>query len=245
MNYYMEFDDYVSKYDLNDINIKLKYDHSYRVMELSKKYSKLLGFTKDEQELVSLIGLLHDIGRFKQLEVYHTYNDKKSIDHAEYGADILFKDGLIKKFWSKEEDYNLIEFSIRNHNKFILPETNDERTNKFAKFIRDVDKLDIIYIEGTLDILHLRTTPDALSNEVVESIKKHISVDLKYVKNKNDHLALFFSYPFDINNDIMLEELKKHLINYYNTVDESNILKEVYKESIKYIDERIDNYVRN
>ena len=42
--YYKEFDDYVSNYDLNDINIKLKYNHSYRVMSLSKKYSKKIGF---------------------------------------------------------------------------------------------------------------------------------------------------------------------------------------------------------
>lgn len=245
MDYFKEFDDYVSNYNFDDINIKLKYNHSYRVMELSKKYSKLLGFTKEEQELASLIGLLHDIGRFKQLEVYHTYNDKKSIDHAEYGADILFKDGLINKFWSNEDDYKLIEYAIRNHNKYILKDINDERIMKFSKFIRDVDKVDILFVEGKLDELHLRTDKTDLSKEVVEAIKNHKGVDLKYVKSRNDHLALYFSYPFDINNDIVLEELKRNLIWYYETVDEANKLKEVYIESIKYIDERIDKNVRN
>ena len=239
MDYYKEFDDYVSQFNLEDINIKLKYNHSYRVMELSKKYSKLLGYSKDEQDLASIIGLLHDIGRFKQLEVYHTYNDKKSIDHAEYGADLLFKEGLIKKFWNKEEDYETIEYAIRNHNKYILKEIDDEKIMKFSKLVRDMDKIDILLIEGELDELHLRTNEDELSKEVIDSIMNHIGVDLKYVKNRNDHLAICFSYPYDINNDITLEEIKKNLISYYKTVDESDKFEELYKESIKYIDERI------
>lgn len=245
MDYYKEFDDYVSKYNFDDINIKLKYNHSYRVMDLSKKYSELLGYSKEDQELASIIGLLHDIGRFKQLEVYHTYSDKNSIDHAEYGADLLFKEGLIKKFWTKEEDYNLIEIAIRNHNKFLLSDIKDERIMKFVKLIRDVDKLDILYTLGTLDELHLRTNKEEISKEVLDSFKKHVAVDLKYVKSRNDHLALYFSYVFDFNNDIMLDELRSNIINFNKTVDECNKLGEIYKETIKYIDERVDNYVRN
>ena len=118
MDYYKEFDDYVSNYDLNDINIKLKYNHSYRVCKLSEKYAKELGYSKEDIELASLIGLLHDIGRFEQLKVFHTYNDKNSIDHAEYGIKVLFEDGLINKFWNKKEDYDLIKFAIKNHNKY-------------------------------------------------------------------------------------------------------------------------------
>ena len=80
------FERYVSNYDMNDINIKLKYDHSYRVMELNKKYATLLGSNKEDIELASIIGLLHDIGRFEQLKVYHTYDDFKSVDHADYSV---------------------------------------------------------------------------------------------------------------------------------------------------------------
>ena len=81
-----EFDKYVQNYDLNNIDIKRKYRHSYRVMNLSKRYATLLGFSKEDIELATVIGLLHDIGRFEQLKVYHTYDDTKSIDHALYGS---------------------------------------------------------------------------------------------------------------------------------------------------------------
>ena len=36
-----------------------------------------------------LIGLLHDIGRFEQVKVYDTFSDIDSIDHADYGVEIL------------------------------------------------------------------------------------------------------------------------------------------------------------
>ena len=243
--YYKEFDDYVSNYDLNDINIKLKYNHSYRVMSLSKKYSKKIGFSKEDQELATIIGLLHDIGRFEQLKIYHTYNDKKSIDHALYGSKVLFEDGLIKKFWKKEEDYEIIKFAIENHNKFKLPKTNDERKLMHAKLIRDTDKVDILLVQGKLDELKLRTNEETISKEVIDLIKKHKPIDKKYIKNKNDDLALYFSFPFDINYYIVLKELKRNLKGYYKTIDECNKMEEIYKESIKYINERIDKYVRN
>ena len=85
------FDKYVNNYDLNNKDIKKKYLHSYRVMSLSKKYAQLLGWNKHDIELASLIGLLHDIGRFEQLKIYNTFDDSKSIDHAHYGVIELFE----------------------------------------------------------------------------------------------------------------------------------------------------------
>ena len=79
------FTEYVSSYDLTNSDIKLKYNHSLRVMALSEKYAKILNFSTEDIELAKVIGLLHDIGRFEQLKIYKTYSDINSIDHAEYG----------------------------------------------------------------------------------------------------------------------------------------------------------------
>lgn len=238
--YYKAFDDYVCNYNLEDKDIKIKYEHSYRVMELSKKYSKLLGFSEEEQELATLIGLLHDIGRFEQLRVYHTYNDSKSIDHADYGVKILFEDGLIKKFWDKEEDYDLIKFSIQNHNKLLVPEINNERIIKQAKLIRDTDKLDILYIVGKLDLFNFRTKEYKLSKEVIESVKEHKAVNKELVNNINDDFALMLSFVFDINYDIVFDEVKENLKGFMETININGTLDDVYKEVIKYIEERVD-----
>ena len=140
-----EFEKYIKNYDLNNKEIHKKYLHSYRVMNLSKKYATLLGWKSHDIKLATIIGLLHDIGRFEQLKIYHTYNDTKSIDHASYGVKILFKDNLIKKFWKDENDYEIIKFAIENHNKYEIEKTNNQRALMHAKLIRDTDKLDIIY----------------------------------------------------------------------------------------------------
>ncbi len=78
------------------------------------------------------LGLLHDIGRFQQLTQYGTFKDAESVDHAELGADILFKDGLIHSFPSFSvpeltDDRLIAETAIRLHNKLALPGNLDEK----------------------------------------------------------------------------------------------------------------------
>ena len=240
-----EFDDYVCNFDLNDEKIKLKYNHSYRVMSLCRKYSKLLNFNDYDIKLATLIGLLHDIGRFEQLKKYNTYDDSKSINHAEYGCKILFEDGLISKFWDNKDDYDLIRFAIFNHNRFKIEETNSERFLKFAKLIRDTDKIDILYLESISGNLESRLTDDSIAPEIRNDFFKHDSVLLKHKKSINDHFILYFAYAYDINYDECLDEIKLNIENLYNNFnDKKFIFKEYYDEIIKYISERIDKNVR-
>ena len=72
--------------------------------ELSKHlYSDtMLNLSEEDILLAELIGLLHDIGRFEQIKNYHTFLDKESIDHAEYGNKILFEDDLIRNFITED-----------------------------------------------------------------------------------------------------------------------------------------------
>ncbi|MGN1372039.1 MAG: HD domain-containing protein [Candidatus Coprovivens sp.] len=240
------FNNYVSNYDLNDYNIKLKYNHSIRVMNLMVKYAKMLGYDSDDVELAKIIGLLHDIGRFEQLKVYHTYNDLKSVDHADYSVVQLFDKGEIKLFTNKEEWYPIIRFAIKNHNKKDIPGCNDERVLKFTKLIRDIDKLDIIYLIGVLGELNYKIDYDKeLSLQVRNAIFKHESVDKSFVNSLNDHIVIHLGFVFDINNDIVLKEYKNYLIQYYERLNDKGLFKDLFDEVIKYIDERIENNERN
>lgn len=240
------FNNYVSNYDLNDYNIKLKYNHSIRVMNLMVKYAKMLGYDLEDIELAKIIGLLHDIGRFEQLKVYHTYNDLKSVDHADYSVVQLFDKGEIKLFTNKEEWYPIIRFAIKNHNKKDIPKCNDERVLKFTKLIRDIDKLDIIYLIGVLGELNYKIDYDKeLSLQVRNAIFKHESVDKIFVKSLNDHIVIHLGFVFDINNDIILKEYKNYLIQYYERLNDKGLFRDLFDEVIKYIDERIENNERN
>ena len=111
------FNEYVSNYDMNNLKIKLKYDHSIRVMELSLKYARLLGFSEEDINLAYIIGLLHDIGRFEQAKRFDSYVDLETIDHADLGCEILFGENVIQKFDINEKYYEIIKKAITNHNK--------------------------------------------------------------------------------------------------------------------------------
>ena len=136
------FKDYVASFDLNDSKIRLKIEHTYKVVEACEYIAKDLKLNEEDINLAKLIGLLHDIGRFKQLKNFNSFDDNSTIDHAEYGADILFKDNLIRKFLAEETYDNIIEKAIRNHNKYKIEDNLSERELLFSKIIRDGDKMD-------------------------------------------------------------------------------------------------------
>lgn len=232
-----EFINYVSNYDLNNIKIKLKYDHSIRVMNLMMKYAKELGFDSYEVELASVIGLLHDIGRFEQLKEYDSFNDKETIDHATLGVKLLFEDSLIKKFWSNKDDYELIKFAIKNHNKLNIEKIDNEKFFKYAKLIRDTDKIDILYVYGVSDELKVRSENISISKPILNCIKDNKTVSYDLINNKNDDLSVSFSYIFDINYDICLKEFLYNLNILYNKLE--------YKEKFKEIYMLINEYVKD
>ena len=85
------FDNYAKKFDFNNDKVKRKYHHSYRVQVLCEIIAKDLGFEENDIRLASLCGIFHDIARFKQSTKFDTFDDSKSFDHGDVGAD-LFND---------------------------------------------------------------------------------------------------------------------------------------------------------
>ena len=233
------FEKYISSYSLDQSYMRLKHDHSIRVMELMGKYAKKLGFNEDDIELAKLIGLIHDIGRFEQYKVFGSDVDHKTVDHADYSVVQLFDKGEIRLFTDREEWYPIIEFAVKNHNKRFIPYTEDERVLLFAKLIRDIDKLDIIYLLGYLG-QHLYKDVNAdITGDVRNYVLNHETVDVTKCVNDNDWTTAQFAFVFDINNNIILNEYKENLGYLYERVNKERF-KEIYEEILKYIAERID-----
>lgn len=92
------FAQYVRQYNAEDEKILLKILHTYRVADISERIAVGLGLSAYDTDLAWLIGMLHDIGRFEQLKQYGTFVDADSIDHAHFGVDLLFRDGLIRDY---------------------------------------------------------------------------------------------------------------------------------------------------
>lgn len=138
------FERYVSAFDSQDERISGKITHTYRVAANCLEISGGLGLGGNDTDIAFALGMLHDIGRFRQAEKYKTFLDSVS-DHAEEGADYLFSDGHIADFIPdlSAGDTRIIEKAIRLHNKHLLPSGLDERELMFCNIIRDADKIDI------------------------------------------------------------------------------------------------------
>lgn len=187
------FAEYVRNYDPSDEKIKLKIDHTYRVAGLCQRIAESLGLSEPDVDIAWLLGMLHDIGRFEQIRRFGTFNDVQSVDHAEFGADLLFKEGLIRKFaegyyeecelarsWNEEaeqiiknnehhnKDTGLLEMAIRQHNKYRVKEDLTERQRMFCDILRDADKVDIFKVNADIpmEIIYDVTTEE-LKNGVI------------------------------------------------------------------------------
>ena len=187
------FAEYVRNYDPSDEKIKLKIDHTYRVAGLCQRIAESLGLSEPDVDIAWLLGMLHDIGRFEQIRRFGTFNDAQSVDHAEFGADLLFKEGLIRKFAEgyyeecelaepenqedeqiiknnehHNKDTGLLELAIRQHNKYRVKEDLTERQRMFCDILRDADKVDIFKVNADIpmEIIYDVTTEE-LKNGVI------------------------------------------------------------------------------
>ncbi len=198
------FEHYVSDYDLNDPNIYLKYIHTGKVAENCECIANSLNLSPKDCDLAWEIGMLHDIGRFEQLRRFHTFIDRISIDHAQFGADLLFKERLMSQFDSSAENYDLIEKAIRCHSLYRLPENLTERELLFCNIIRDADKVDIYranYETGVHVVYNV--TEEELQNstitpEVYDVFFEECAIPRTITKTVADHLVGHIALSFEL-----------------------------------------------
>lgn len=238
------FDDYAMQYDFEEDAIRRKYEHSYRVMELSDKIVYSLGLEEDDSYLACIIGLLHDVGRFPQWKEYKTFSDSKSINHAILGAKLLFDEGLIKKFKLDESDYYLVRTAIENHSVYKLDENKlKDKVLLHSKIVRDADKIDILYELSTPKIIGIKDDDSKISEEVKNSFYKHEEIDRKEIKTVNDRVLMKFGFVyglyFDYSKKIILEN--EYLDRMYETLKNKKLFKPYFEEAKKYLEGCVKN----
>lgn len=240
------FDNYVLNYDMTDPDIKYKYYHSYRVMDIMKLLATKLNMQPKDIELASIIGLLHDIGRFEQDKLYNSFKDKE-MDHGDYGVKVLKATNILKETNIDESDYEVVYKAIENHNKFKIESNLTERELLFSKLIRDADKLDILYALGNEKIKEkLRQDEQQISSELEQDFFNNQVGNLKYSKSQNDGLVITFCYIYDINFKETYQIINEN--EYYNKIYERINRKDIFKKYLDYANEyikgRIDENVR-
>lgn len=198
---------YVRQYDITDEQIQLKIKHTYEVMHYSERIANDLALSDEQVKLASLIGLLHDIGRFEQIKRYHTFIDRDSVNHAMLGVEILKTHNFIRNF--VEEGYDdIVLTAIANHNKFRIDENLSGDVLMQAKIIRDADKIDIFRVNSahSCETLFMCSEDEMMDTKITEEVfddfMKHTSILSEKRKTPGDilvsHVALVYDFNYPI-----------------------------------------------
>lgn len=191
------FENYIKKYNQKDSNIKLKYIHTYKVVDLMERLSLELGLSKEETFIAKVIGLLHDIGRFEQIDKYHVIDDEKShMNHAEVAVNYLFDEGHIRDFLENDTYDEMIKDAVYNHNRYKIEKLND-KSLLFAKMIRDMDKVDIFRVWASC--FELKFDASSVSSKVMQDFEQEKLINYKDMKTPSDEIVSTLSYVFDFN----------------------------------------------
>ena len=227
------FENYTSKYDKTIPMIRLKYNHSFRVVKKAELISKSINLDKDDMELVRVCALLHDISRFEQYTIYNHFNDAESFDHGDKGAEILKENGITNE---------IILNTVKYHNKYEIPKGLDNKSNLCLRIIRDADKVDIMEHQGLTCETKDFTIPKEIKKYFIE--QKTIDNNVK-VKPEGNIISLLrmLAFIFDLNYKESFKMVKeKDLINKKCDLikEQGNIgIEEIRKICNKYVESRL------
>ena len=186
------------------LGIDVKEKHTGYVTANSVELAKQLKLSRHDVALAEIIGLFHDIGRFRQYAVYKTFNDARSEDHAQMGvkylAELPFMQELVK------DDYDTVIFAIKNHNKREIEPTDDKRKKMFAEIIRDADKLDIYrvlepYLVGGKKGLNFvgANAKEEVSPDFIDDFVAGKQADYYRIRTEGDRKLVRLMWVYDIN----------------------------------------------
>jgi len=247
------FESYTAKFLNNtDANLAasmlLMKDHSLRVATLSAQIAANLELEEDRVLLSEMIGLLHDVGRFEQLQTDGSFDDQKSEDHGETALSLLNEQDFYLALPEKQQ--KIITAVIRNHTKEAISLKDDEQNIQFSQILRDADKLDLwkICVEnlqrnGTFkldsiswNLPHIST----VNRMILKNIRNNKPVRKKDVQSVNDFKLMVMSMVFDLNFRYSFQLLseKQWIKKLYDSMSKRDEVIDAYRELRLFIENK-------
>ena len=189
--------------------VRIKEKHTAYVTANARELAKHLQLSASDADLAEAIGLFHDVGRFRQFTLYHTFVDAESMDHADIAMEVL--DGLPFMQEMPSEDLRVLRFAIRNHNKREIAGDGDERQMLFARIIRDADKLDIYRVlapmispsgeadKGPQFSLHTLDSGAGFSQDFLDRFVRGEQCDYCLIQTQDDRKLVRLMWVYDVN----------------------------------------------
>lgn len=244
-SYYAWFENYLGKFlNCKDpkvlINYELKREHTYRVRDNILKIGRGLNLDENNLKICELIGLFHDVGRFKQYSDYGTFSDSITGSHGKISVDVLVENNVLENV--KDCEKNIVLKSIDYHNYFHVPENESEEIKLFSRLIRDADKLDAFYLETDrsenrkYDLGKLSCERE-YSEEVIKDIMESRQVDFRNIKYKYDRKLAILGLIFDLFYDQSYEVFQsgEYLSKIFSDLPQNTEMNRVYTHCNNYI----------
>lgn len=225
--------------------VDLKIEHTYRVRDHCKEIAKWLNLSNKDIQLASIIGLFHDLGRFRQALQFGTMDDRITGSHGEMSADIFLYDA--PKEGLDDEEIDIITTALRYHNVFSLPALKNRQT-LFTKLARDGDKLDIFYFytnknENRRFRFIMSEAQGDYSPSMLAGVLSGENLKVSGIKNQSDRKLMQVSLVYDLNFgysfDWMLKKDYLAIITgvYDNTADD--VMRKVYNFSTNWMKDKL------
>ncbi len=205
------FSEYVNAFHSTNVddqkNISLKIKHTHNVCKNIVTIATEERLSRNKVMLAEALALFHDIGRFPQYKRYKTFNDRISVNHGRFGAEVLQHEGVLQNLPKNEQE--LITITVRLHNALRPGKIKNTEKIFFLKLIRDADKLDIwrvfdeYYNAGASERASAATQglPDipGFSPKILSCIFAGKMASLKDAKTVNDFKLIQLSWVYDLN----------------------------------------------
>ena len=123
---------------------ELKQEHTARVCRAIEMLCASLDLDGPKTARARAAGMVHDMGRFPQFAVFHTYSDARSKNHAALGCREIVRSKILSHL--SVTDRQLILRAVALHNRPRLPATLGRDLGLLARLLRDADKIDIFNV---------------------------------------------------------------------------------------------------
>lgn len=240
---------FYSLYSTTIQNIRIKYEHNKRVSEEILTIAKQFGLTGKELYTAEVIGLFHDIGRFKQYTDYNTFRDNASVDHGDLGVQVLRDNNVLDIL--PATDHDIIETAVRYHNKKSVPSHLKTKPLFYTKLIRDADKVDIYkvvtdyYQSGEENQTLVLDLPDQLTidRQVVKDVLHYRLPDKERLTTVNDFKLLQISWIYDLNFIPSLEIVYNngYLDIIFDNLPQNEDVEQIKSVVYRYVDKQLNS----
>ncbi len=252
--------DYMKSFYTDDEEVQngilVKEIHTGYVTSNCVELAKHLKLNQHDIELSEIIGLFHDVGRFRQYSIYKTFNDADSEDHADLGMKVIGELNFFDKL--SREDFDIVNFSIGQHNKKEIAPCDDDRKILFAKIIRDADKLDIYRVlepyfaqenaEKMPNFIKGKQIAD-ISDDFVEHFAKGEQADYREIRTNGDRKIVRLMWIYNVNFAWTLKKIsergyiKKIIDNLPRNEKNSARIEEGILKLHDYVEDRLKNKI--